>query len=78
VVETGRKPTREIVRPFLADGRSGVSIRDRLKGLTLEEETVLRLVGEHMGRLASGDLARRCRDGLEHIHRHLGRAQTQT
>ncbi|WP_225992859.1 hypothetical protein [Actinomadura rudentiformis] len=27
---------------------------------------MLRLVGEHMGRLASGDLARRCRDGLEH------------
>ncbi|MFI0353347.1 IS200/IS605 family accessory protein TnpB-related protein [Actinomadura sp. 9N407] len=27
---------------------------------------VLRLVGVHMGSLASGDLARRCRDGLEH------------
>jgi len=27
---------------------------------------VLRLVGEHTGRLASRDLARRCRDGLEH------------
>jgi IS605 OrfB family transposase len=66
VAETGRKPAREIARPFLADGPSGVSIRDRLKGLTSEEETVLRLVGEHMGRLASRDLARRCRDGLEH------------
>jgi IS605 OrfB family transposase len=66
VAETGRKPTREIARPFLADGPSGVSIRDRLKGLTPDEETVLRLVGEHMGRLASRDLARRCRDGLEH------------
>ncbi|HEY0542483.1 MAG TPA: transposase [Actinoallomurus sp.] len=66
MAETGRKPAREIARPFLADGPSGVSIRDRLKGLTSEEETVLRLVGEHMGRLASRDLARRCRDGLEH------------
>ncbi|WP_202819042.1 hypothetical protein [Actinosynnema sp. ALI-1.44] len=43
-----------------------MSIRDRLKGLTLRDEKVLRLVGGHLGRLASGDLARRCRDGLEH------------
>ena len=51
------------------DGPSGVSIRDRLKGLTPEDEQVLRLLGEHMGRLASRDLARRCRDGLEHSTR---------
>lgn len=66
MAETGRKPLREIARPFVADGPSGVSIRDRLKALTAEDEKVLRLVGAHMGRLASGDLARRCRDGLEH------------
>jgi IS605 OrfB family transposase len=66
MAEAGRKPLREIARPFVADGPSGVSIRDRLKALTSEDEKVLRLVGAHMGRLASRDLARRCRDGLEH------------
>ncbi|MEU1226328.1 IS200/IS605 family accessory protein TnpB-related protein [Streptomyces sp. NPDC005828] len=43
-----------------------MTIRDRLKGLTIEDEEVLRAVGAHMGRLASRDLARRVRDGLEH------------
>ncbi|GAA1005019.1 transposase [Acrocarpospora pleiomorpha] len=66
MAEPGKKPLRKIARPFVADGPSGVSIRDRLKGLTAEDATVLRLVGEHMGRLASRDLAARCRDGLEH------------
>ncbi|MFE6554581.1 IS200/IS605 family accessory protein TnpB-related protein [Streptomyces sp. NPDC057746] len=61
-----RKPLREITRPFVADGPSGVSIRDRLGGLTVQDEKVLRTVGEHMGRLASRDLARRCRDALQH------------
>ncbi|MFF4121147.1 IS200/IS605 family accessory protein TnpB-related protein [Streptomyces sp. NPDC001714] len=61
-----KKPLRQIARPFVADGPSGVSVRDRLKHLTPEDEKVLRLVGEHMGRLASADLVRRCRDGLEH------------
>ncbi|MFG2137823.1 IS200/IS605 family accessory protein TnpB-related protein [Streptomyces sp. NPDC048650] len=61
-----RKPLRTIARPFVADGPSGVSIRDRLKGLSADDEKVLRTIGEHMGRLASADLARRCRDGLEH------------
>ncbi|WP_327241324.1 IS200/IS605 family accessory protein TnpB-related protein [Streptomyces sp. NBC_01320] len=60
------RPLRQIARPFVADGPTGVSIRDRLKGLTGEDEKVLRLVGEHMGCLASRDLSRRCRDGLEH------------
>jgi hypothetical protein len=60
------KTLRQIARSFVADGPSGVSIRDRLKGLTSQDETVLRLVGAHMGRLASRDLARRCSDGLEH------------
>ncbi|MFE7273318.1 IS200/IS605 family accessory protein TnpB-related protein [Streptomyces sp. NPDC057623] len=61
-----RKPLRQIARPFVADGPTGVSIRDRLKKLTVEDEKVLQAVGQHMGRLASRDLARRCRDGLEH------------
>ncbi|GHH29498.1 IS200/IS605 family accessory protein TnpB-related protein [Streptomyces lanatus] len=61
-----KKKLRQISRPFVADGPTGVSIRDRLKGLTGEDERILRLVSEHMGRLASLDLARRCRDGLEH------------
>ncbi|MFD0856778.1 IS200/IS605 family accessory protein TnpB-related protein, partial [Actinomadura adrarensis] len=61
-----RRPLREIARPFVADGPSGVSIRGRLKGLTPEDEQVLRLVGAHMGLLASADLARRCQDGLQH------------
>nr|WP_308130050.1 hypothetical protein [Kitasatospora aureofaciens] len=61
-----KKTLRQIARPFVADPVSGVCIRDRLKGLTAEDEKVLRLVGEHMGSLASRDLASRCRDGLEH------------
>lgn len=61
-----KKPLRQIARPFVADGPSGVSIRDRLKSLTAEDEKVLRAVGEHMGRLASADLARRRRDGMDH------------
>ncbi|MGP2437575.1 IS200/IS605 family accessory protein TnpB-related protein [Streptomyces sp. JW3] len=61
-----RRPLRQIARPFVADGPRGVSIRDRLKGLTAEDEKVLRLIGTHLGTLASRDLARRCRDGLEH------------
>jgi hypothetical protein len=60
------RPLREIARPFVAGGPSGVSIRDRLKGLTPQDEKVLRAVGGHMGRLASRDLARRCADALTH------------
>ncbi|MGD1221746.1 IS200/IS605 family accessory protein TnpB-related protein [Streptomyces krungchingensis] len=61
-----REPLRQIARSFVAEGPSGVSIRDRLKNLTGQDEKVLRAVGEHMGRLACADLARRCRDGLDH------------
>ncbi|MDT9692260.1 transposase [Streptomyces sp. P9(2023)] len=50
----------------MALGPSGVAIRDRLKGLTTEDDKVLRLVGEHLGSLASRDLKTRCADGLEH------------
>ncbi|MEO3867992.1 IS200/IS605 family accessory protein TnpB-related protein [Nonomuraea sp. B12E4] len=66
MADPDKKPLRRIARPYVADGPSGVSIRDRLKGLTAEDVKVLRLVGEHNGRLASRDLARRCRDGLGH------------
>ncbi len=66
MAEQTRKPLRQIARPFITDGPTGVSIRDRLKGLTGEDEKVLRAVGEHMGRLACADLSRRCRDGLDH------------
>ena len=55
-----KKPLRRIDPSFVALGPSGVSIRDRLKGLTPADETVLRLVGEHLGSLASKDLKTRC------------------
>ncbi|MFF4374003.1 hypothetical protein ACFYZX_11425 [Nocardiopsis dassonvillei] len=43
-----------------------MSVRDRLKGLTPRDETVLRAVGAHLGSLASTDLAARCADGSGH------------
>ncbi|MEU5893382.1 IS200/IS605 family accessory protein TnpB-related protein [Streptomyces sp. NPDC047461] len=57
---------REVVASFVASGPSGVAIRTRLKGLTPEDEKVLRLVGAYLGSLASRDLKVRCADGLEH------------
>ncbi|WP_327316029.1 transposase [Streptomyces sp. NBC_01235] len=57
---------RPIAAPFVALGPSGVAIRTRLKDLTPEDEKVLRLVGAHLGSLASKDLKARCADGLEH------------
>lgn len=59
-------PLREVARSYVTEGPSGVSVRDRFKGLTAEDEAVLHAIGTHMGRLASRDLARRCRDGLDH------------
>jgi IS605 OrfB family transposase len=56
---------RVMAAPFVAPGPSGVSVRTRLR-LTADEEQVLRAVGGHLGALASGDVARRCRDGLRH------------
>ncbi|MEU0057073.1 IS200/IS605 family accessory protein TnpB-related protein [Streptomyces sp. NPDC006334] len=43
-----------------------MAVRTRLKQLTPADEEVLRLVGAHLGSLASRDLKARCRDGLEH------------
>ncbi|MGN9844677.1 IS200/IS605 family accessory protein TnpB-related protein [Nonomuraea sp. H19] len=60
---------RPIEAPFVAPGLSGVAVRDRLKNLTTADEQVLRLVGAHLGALASGDLKTRCADGLEHDNR---------
>ncbi|MFE7709614.1 IS200/IS605 family accessory protein TnpB-related protein [Streptomyces sp. NPDC057486] len=57
---------RELAEPFVVPGPCGVAVRDRLKHLTPQDEKVLRLVGEHQGRLASRDLKARCADGLEH------------
>ncbi|MER7407288.1 IS200/IS605 family accessory protein TnpB-related protein, partial [Streptomyces sp. NPDC000070] len=57
---------RELSAPFVVLGPSGVAIRTRLKGLTVGDEEVLRLVGAHLGSLASRDLKRRCAEGLEH------------
>ncbi|TJZ52224.1 transposase, partial [Streptomyces piniterrae] len=61
-----KKQLRPIGDPFVAIGPSGVAVRDRLKRLTPEDEKVLRLVGKHLGHLASLDLKARCADGLEH------------
>ncbi|WP_017237214.1 IS200/IS605 family element transposase accessory protein TnpB [Streptomyces sp. SS] len=61
-----RKQLRTIEAPFVTLGPSGMAIRDRLKHLTSEDEKVLRLMGEHLGHLASLDLAARCADGNNH------------
>lgn len=57
---------RSIATPFIASGPAGVAVRTRIKQLTPGDEKVLRLVGGHLGSLASRDLKARCRDGLEH------------
>ncbi|MET7844424.1 IS200/IS605 family accessory protein TnpB-related protein [Streptomyces sp. NPDC005356] len=63
---TEPKKLRTLDAPFVALGPSGVAIRDRLKHLTPEDDKVLRLVGEHLGHLASRDLAARCQDAGDH------------
>ncbi|ADI08086.1 hypothetical protein SBI_04966 [Streptomyces bingchenggensis BCW-1] len=57
---------REVAAPFVVPGPSGVAIRTRLKGLTAGDETVLRLVGDLLGSLASRDLKARCAARLKH------------
>jgi IS605 OrfB family transposase len=57
---------RQIAAPYVADPAAGVNVRTRLKNLTAADQRVLLEVGAHLGRLASADLARRVRDGLDH------------
>ncbi|MFI0961564.1 IS200/IS605 family accessory protein TnpB-related protein [Streptomyces sp. NPDC021080] len=57
---------RSVAASFVVPGPSGVAVRDRLKGLTSQDERVLRLVGDHLGSLAARDLKARCAVGLEH------------
>ncbi|MET7656495.1 MULTISPECIES: IS200/IS605 family accessory protein TnpB-related protein [unclassified Streptomyces] len=57
---------RPVEAPFVTPAPSGVAVRTRLKQLTPDDEKVLRLVGGHLGSLASKDLKTRCRDGLAH------------
>ncbi|MER7183665.1 hypothetical protein ABT404_30045, partial [Streptomyces hyaluromycini] len=57
---------RDVAASCVAPGPSGVAIRTRLKGLTGGDEEVLRLIGDHLGSLASRDLKARCAAGLEH------------
>jgi IS605 OrfB family transposase len=66
VASGGVGELRSIAAPFVASGPSGVAVRTRLKHLPPGDEKVLRLVGAHLGSLASKDLKTRCRDGLSH------------
>ncbi|WP_239647930.1 transposase [Nocardiopsis ganjiahuensis] len=66
VVQTKKQAPRPIADPYVAPGPSGVAVRTRLKGLTRRDEEVLRLVGAHLGSLASTDLKARCADGSDH------------
>src|SRR5262249_46265223 len=65
-VSVGDRGLRSITPPSVVPGPSGVAVRDRLRGLTAADERVLRLVGAHLGGLASKDLKARCADGLGH------------
>jgi hypothetical protein len=53
---------RVIAPPFLVAPPGGVRVRTRL-GVSPDDETVLRALGSHLGRLAGADLARRCGEG---------------
>ncbi|WP_055549668.1 IS200/IS605 family accessory protein TnpB-related protein [Streptomyces sp. NBRC 110028] len=57
---------REMAAPFVAPGPAGVAIRAGLKGLTGQDEKVLRLVGDWLGSLVSRDWKARCAAGLDH------------
>ncbi|MFE2943726.1 IS200/IS605 family accessory protein TnpB-related protein [Streptomyces sp. NPDC059255] len=56
---------RGLTAPFVVPGPAGVAVRARLR-VSAAEERVLGEVGGWLGSLASGDLAARCRDGLDH------------
>ena len=62
---------RQIADPFVVAPPQGKRIRTSLH-VTAAEHEVLWLVGSHLGRLASKDLADRCREGKG--PKHLGRA----
>jgi hypothetical protein len=62
----GLSGLRRVGAPFVVPGPCEVAVRDQLKHLTAEDEKVLRLVGDHLGRLACLDLKMRCAPGLEH------------
>jgi IS605 OrfB family transposase len=66
VLDMGAGELRPITPPRVALAPSGVGTRTRLKGLTAQDESALRLVGDHLGSLAAGDLKARCVAGLEH------------
>ena len=53
---------RLIAAPFVVAPPSGARVRTRLR-LSETDETVLRAVGEYLGRLASSDLSLRCSQG---------------
>ncbi|MFJ1651230.1 IS200/IS605 family accessory protein TnpB-related protein [Streptomyces sp. NPDC088337] len=57
---------REVAASFVVPGPSGVAIRAGLKGLSGQDETVLRQVGALLGSLASRDLKARCAAGSAH------------
>jgi hypothetical protein len=53
---------RAIADPFVVAPPAGARVRTRLQ-VSPGDEDVLRQVGAHLGRLASADLAQRCREG---------------
>lgn len=57
---------RPIEAPFILKGPSGVTVCDRLKGLTARDEVVLKLTGAQLGTLAARDLKLRCSAGTQH------------
>ncbi|MFB7780505.1 hypothetical protein [Streptomyces bauhiniae] len=54
---------REVGAPYVVPAPTAVTIRDRLKGLSSQDEQALRQVGDHLGALASRDLKARCTAG---------------
>jgi hypothetical protein len=53
---------RSITTPFVVAPPTGVRVQTRLRP-SQHDAAVLGMVGEHLGRLAGGDLARRCAEG---------------
>jgi hypothetical protein len=54
---------RAVAAPFVVAPPAGVRIRTRLR-VSATDQAVLREIGEHLGRLAGGDQAERCRLGF--------------